>query len=146
MSLNVTLGGLLRHLTFVFSLFRVPGIFLLKTYCVILTSRYLVTFSLSHQQENSFCTLQASPCCFHSNFQDLTLLVLPHDFRPSGLRRESNTSSSTKIQMASLLRWYQSCVFLSRDHSFLFPPRDCPLRASERAKYLKKYGCHSWLG
>lgn len=103
-SLSVTLGGLLKHLTFVFSLFRVPGIFLLKTYCVILTSRYLATFSLSHQQESSFCPLQASPCCFHSNFLDLTLLVLPHDFRPPGLRREPNTSSSTKIQMSSWLR------------------------------------------
>lgn len=36
-------------------------------------------------------------------------------------------------------------VFISRQHSFLFLSRGFPLRASERAKYLKNYS-YSWLG
>ena len=53
--LNVALGGLLRHLPWegfssgLFFFFSTcSGIFILKKYCIIMTFRYVVTFSWSY--------------------------------------------------------------------------------------------------
>lgn len=104
------LGGLLRHLLraaagrLFFQLTLSPscfGSFILKTYFVILTSRYLVTFSGSYQQEGSFfMQFQSFLRFFHilyiSSFKTSPFLRFSLS---KGLVRESDTSSSVGMKL-----------------------------------------------